>query len=444
MSDRGGLPPGPSAPAAIQTARWLTRHLAFLEDCRQRYGDAFTLRFSTIGPLVFVADPGSAKQLFSADREHGLPRGRSALLEPILGSRSVLLLEGREHLHRRRLMLPPFHGERMRAYEDVIAGVTAREIESWPRGGDFELRERMQSITLEVILSAVFGVAVGTRHDELRHLLGRVLTQTRRPASSALAALTRPLGRFGPYGPFQRLLDRTDAILHAEIAERRRAPDLTEREDILSMLAAARFDDGTEMSSGELRDQLMTLLVAGHETTATALAWAFDFLLHDPAALVRAREAATGGEDDYLDAIATESQRLRPVITSVGRRLGAEERIAGYDIPTGTSVMVSVYLLQTRPDLYPEPYAFRPDRFLEAWPQPYAWLPFGGGVRRCIGAAFAALEMRVVLREVLRRTEITAGRPLRERPRLAGITLVPRGGVIARLPERPEPYRSPR
>jgi cytochrome P450 len=423
----------------VQTVAWLTRHVSFLEACRRDYGDAFTLRFTGVGPLVFVSDPASVKRLFAADRENTLPEGRSLTLEPILGKRSLLLLEGEEHMRRRKLMLPPFHGERMRAYEDAIERVATAEIATWPRGERFELRPRMQAITLEVILSAVFGVAEGPRHDELRLLLGQVLEQVRRPLSSAFTAATRPLGKFGPYAPFQRLLDRTDELLAAEIAERR-AQDaqgaggrLAEREDILSMLVAARFEDGSEMEDRELRDQLMTLLVAGHETTATALAWAFDYLLHDPAALDRARAAVIAGDDAYLDAVATESQRLRPVITSVGRKLSAPATLGGHDLPAGSSVMASIYLVHTRPDVYPDPYAFRPERFLEGRPDTFSWLPFGGGIRRCIGAAFAQLEMRVVLREVLRRAELSAAEPQRERPKLAGITLVPGGGAPVRI-----------
>ena len=430
------LPPGPSRPAALQTMAWLTRHVPFLEGCRRTYGDAFTLRFSTLDPLVFISDPGSIKQLFSGDRDNTLPSGRSLTLEPVLGSRSVLLLEGEEHMRRRKLMLPPFHGDRMRAYEDEITQVARAEIATWPRGTRFELRPRMQSITLEVILAAVFGVADGPRHDELRDLLGRVLHQTRRPLASAVATATRPMGRFGPYAPFQRLLDKTDALLGAEIAERRaldESGDLAEREDILSMLVAARFEDGTGMDDREVRDQLMTLLVAGHETTATALAWAFDFLLHDPEALTRAREAAAVGDDVYLDAVGTESQRLRPVITRVGRKLHAPLEAAGLKLPAGTSVMASIYLVHTRPDVYPDPYAFRPERFVGTRPDTFSWLPFGGGVRRCIGAAFAQLEMRVVLREVLLGADLSASEPARERAKLAGITLVPSGGTPVRL-----------
>ncbi len=424
------LPPGPRAPAAVQALGWMIRHLPFLERCRERHGGTFTLRFPTLDPLVVISDPDSVKALFAADRENTLPSGRALTLEPIVGSRSLLLLEGEEHLRRRRLMLPPFHGERMRVYEASIARAAVAEIERWPRGGEpFELRSRMQAITLEVILGAVFGVTDGPRHDELRELLGAVLARVRRPLSSALTAMARPLGRFGPNAPAQRLLGRVDALLAAEIASRRADPALAEREDVLSLLVAARFEDGTAIDDGELRDQLLTLLVAGHETTATALAWAFDLLLHDPDRLASARDAAAAGEHAYLDAVATEALRLRPVITSVGRKIPAAASLGGYELPAATSVLASVYLTHTRPDIYSDPYEFRPERFLGSRPDTFAWLPFGGGVRRCIGAAFAQLEMRIVLGEVLCRTELRAAEPARERPRLAGITLVPGAGT---------------
>ena len=423
------LPPGPREPSALQLARWMNRHIPFMERCRERYGETFTLRFAGVGTLVFVSDEESAKRLFSTDREHSLPDGRSILLEPILGPRSVLLLEGSEHMRRRKLMLPPFHGERMRSYEATIAEAVQAEVARWPRGPVFSMRGRMQAITLEVILRAVFGVVEGQRHDELREGLARVLGVARRPVAQALGLASRPLGRRGPYGYFQDLLDRTDSVLAVEIAERREDPALEDRDDILSLLVGARFDNGSRMDDRELRDQLMTLLVAGHETTATALAWAFDMLLHHAEELDRAREAAVAGDDEHLDAIATEAQRLRPVITSVGRRLGAPGTYGGNEIPAGTSVMVSTYLLHTRPDLYPDPYAFRPSRFVGSRAATYAWLPFGGGIRRCIGAAFAQLEMRVALREVLRNVELRACEPTPDPPMLQGITLVPRRHV---------------
>lgn len=436
------LPPGPRAPAPLQTARWLTRHVELLESCRREFGETFTLRFTGVGPLTFVTAPAAAKQLFGTDREHRLPSGRQMLLEPVLGPRSLLLLEGGEHLRRRRLMLPAFHGERMRAYERTIAEVTAAAVERWPLEAPFAIRPRTQAITLEVILRAVFGVRPGPRHDELRGLLGRLLAQTRRGSSQIAAYLTRPLGRLGPWRPLLGLIDRADELLAAEIADRRGDPHLAERGDILSLLIAARFDDGAAMDDAELRDQLMTLLVAGHETTATALAWAFDLLLHTPGALDRARAAAEEGDGRWLEAVGHETQRLRPVITSVGRTLGAPGDYVGFELPAGASLMVSTYLMQTRSDLYPDPYAFRPERFADLRPETYQWMPFGGGVRRCIGAAFAELEIRVVLGEVLRRLELAPAAPRAERPRLAGITLVPEHGVRVRASRSTQPVRA--
>lgn len=405
----------------------MTRHLPFMERCRERYGGTFTLRFPTLDPLVVISDPDAIKALFAADRDNTLPSGRALTLEPILGPRSVLLLEGEEHMRRRKLMLPPFHGDRMRAYEGAIARAAAAEIERWPRGGEpFALRSRMQAITLDVILDVILGVTEGPRHDALRETLAAVLGRMRRPLASAATAASRPLGS---HAPLRRLLDRSDALLAAEIAARRADPELSEREDVLALLLAARFEDGTAIDDAELRDQLMTLLVAGHETTATALAWAFDLLLHDPERLDRAR----AGEDAYLDAVGTEALRLRPVITSVGRRITRPLALGGLDLPAGASVLASIYLTHTRPDLYPDPYAFRPERFEGTRPDTFAWLPFGGGVRRCIGASFAQLEMRVVLREVLRHTDLRAVAPRRELPRLAGVTLVPSEGTRVRL-----------
>jgi len=424
-----GLPPGPRQPAALQTLGWLARHVPFLERVRSDLGPTFTLRFTGMGHYVLVSDAESTKRLFGGDREHGLPEGRTRLLEPVLGLRSLLVLEGVEHMRRRRLMLPPFHGERMRAYEGTIATAAAKEVEGWRRGAVFEIRERTQAITLEVILRAVFGVTEGSRYEELREALSVMLEASRRAFTQTIGLLTRPLGRYGPYAPFQRLVDRVDRLLAAEIAERRRAPHLDEREDVLSMLVGARFDDGTSMDDAELRDQLMTLLVAGHETTATALAWAFDMLLHNPEVHARARAAAADGDDRYLAAVGDEAQRLRPVVPSVGRKLGVAGEYGGYEIPAEESVLVATYLLHTNPDLYEDPYEFRPERFLDSKPQTYAWLPFGGGIHRCLGAAFAELELRVVLGEVLRRVDLRPASPAAERSMLPGVTLVPIGGT---------------
>jgi cytochrome P450 len=407
-----------------------------MDDSRARFGETFTLRFAGVGSLVFISDPPSLKRLFAADRENRLPPGRGLLLEPVMGPRSVLLLEGDEHLRRRRLMLPPFHGERMRAYEEVISRAAQREIASWPLDRPFSLHARMQAITLDVILRAVFGVEDAERREALRSHLRRVLGMTAAPGRQVVGLAVRRLGRYGPYRSFQSLLDRTDDLLGAEIAERRADPEVGDRQDILSMLVAARFDDGSAMDDRELRDQLMTLLLAGHETTATALAWAFDLLFRRPDAMERLREEALGDEHAWTDAVANETLRIRPVVPQVGRELLAPMELGGWELPAGTGAFPAIYLVHTRGDLYPEPHAFRPERFLNGGPETYSWIPFGGGTRRCLGAAFAQFEMRVVLREVARAAEL---RPASERPErvvLRNVTLSPREGTRAILTAR--------
>jgi cytochrome P450 family 135 len=430
------LPPGPSAPRLVQATRWMRSPVKLMEVCRERYGETFTLRMSRVGELVFISDPPSIKRLFSADRGNRLPEGRSVLLEPVLGRRSLLLLEGDDHLRSRRLMLPPFHGERMRAYETVMEETANRELDSWALGERFPLHPRMQAITLEVILRAVFGVDDPARRDRLRALLVRLLDVTSSPTAQVIGLASRRLGRVGPYGRLMRVMEQTDGALFEQIAERRADPQVSERDDILSMLVAARFADGQPMGDVEVRDQLMTLLLAGHETTATALAWAFDLLFRRPDAIQRLRAEIADGHEAYLDAVATETLRVRPVVPSVGRLLTAGARLGGFELPPGTAVMPSIYLVHTREDLYEDPYEFRPERFLDGAPDTYSWIPFGGGTRRCLGAAFASFEMKVVLRTILRRAEL---RPGTDRPEPYGhrnVTLSPRNGTPAILEQR--------
>ncbi|HEX2372102.1 MAG TPA: cytochrome P450 [Solirubrobacterales bacterium] len=430
------LPPGPRSPAFVQAMQWMRSPVDVMESSRERFGETFTLRMSHVGALVFVSDPSSIKRLFAADRDNRLPEGRTVLLEPVLGRRSLLLLEGDEHLRSRRLMLPPFHGERMRAYEAVMAEIAARELDSWPLRERFSLHPRMQAITLEVILRAVFGIADPARRERLGALLVRVLDVVSSPRSQVIGLAARRLGRLGPYGRLQAVLDETDAVLHEQIAERRAATDLDGRDDILSLLVAARFEDGEPMSDAEVRDQLVTLLFAGHETTATALAWAFDLLFRNPDAMDRLRGEVADGRDGYLDAVVTETLRVRPVVPSVGRLLTSSATLGGFDVPAGTAVMPSIYLVHTRADLYPEPYEFRPDRFLDGAPDTFSWIPFGGGTRRCLGAAFASFEMKVVMRTILRRSELRAATDRPEPYGHRNVTLSPRNGTPAILENR--------
>ncbi|MFL5840373.1 MAG: cytochrome P450, partial [Thermoleophilaceae bacterium] len=413
----------PSEPPVVQTARWLLRPIAFMESCRRRYGEMFGVRFLGFEtPMVMLSSPDAIQALYAEPR-HGLPPGRSIALMPVMGPRSVLLLEGAEHLARRKLMLPPFHGERMQAYEPIVREIAEAEIDRWPQGGEFVLHPRMQAVTLEVILRAVFGVTDAERRERLRVLLPQLLDKTSSVALQFRVLLARRLGRGDPLGELRELTVEIDELLLREIAERRAAAD---GDDILSRMAAARFEDGEPMSDRELRDQLVTLLLAGHETTATALAWTIDLLVRHPAALARLSAEIDDGEDEsYLRAVIRESLRLRPVVPLAGRRLTSELQVDGVTLPPGTDVTPAIWLTHTRADVYAEPYAFRPERFLERPPTTFGWVPFGGGVRRCLGAAFAELEMRVVLSAMLQRRTLRAAARGAERVTRRNVTFSP-------------------
>jgi cytochrome P450 len=430
------LPPEVKRSPLSQTLRWSFRPIAFMEDSRRRHGDAFGVRFLGFErPMYLISHPEAIKVLYR-EPSHGLPPGRNLVLEPIVGSKSLLIQEGAEHLSRRRLMLPPFHGERMRSYEETMNEIVEAEIDGWPLDREFPIHARMQAVTLEVILQVVFGVSSGPRLDRLRGMLSTVLQETAAPGRQVLALALQRLGGRGMFARFEGQLREVDDLLLAEIAEHCERPDLEEREDILSMLMQAEFEDGTRMEDRELRDQLMTLLLAGHETTATALAWTFDLLLRQPVVLGRLRDSLAAGEEDYLRATISESLRLRPVIPLAGRRLSKELVVDGMTLPEGSDVTPAIWLAHTRADVYPDPFAFRPERFLEDAPDTYSWIPFGGSVRRCIGATFAEFEMRVVLREVLTRCELHKASPLPERTGRRNITLSPRDGTPVVVTDR--------
>jgi cytochrome P450 family 135 len=430
------LPPEPKSSPLVQTLRWSFRPLPFMQECRERIGDNFSVRFVGFErPMVMISDPAAIKALYT-ERSHGLPPGRNVVLEPILGSRSLLLLEGADHLARRKLMLPPFHGERMRSYEPILDQIVDAEIDSWPLGEKFAIHPRMQSITLELILRVVFGVSEGPRLERLRGMLSRVLAETASPWTQLIGLATRRFGGRGPWAKFEGQLKEVDELLYAEIAERRAEGGLEQRDDILSALMLARFEDGEAISDTELRDQLLTLLLAGHETTATALAWSFDLLLRHPRELARLRDSLEAGEDDYLRATITETLRLRPVVPLAGRRLATDLVAGDLELPAGTDVTPAIWLTHTRADVYPEPFAFRPERFLEEGPDTYSWIPYGGSVRRCLGASFAEFEMRIVLREVLSRCELRKADPAPEKIGRRNITLSPRGGTPVVLSAR--------
>jgi cytochrome P450 len=419
------LPPGPPLPRPVQTAIWARQARRMLYACQDRYGDIFRIRIAYEGTWVMLADPEAIKQVFTGDPKVFHAGEGNQILAPVLGRNSLLVLDEKAHMSQRKLLLPPFHGERMQGYGETMAAIAAREIESWPTGVPYKLRPRMQAMTLEIILRTVFGVGEGERLIELREALREFLDLTTDPRKLL------PLVFFGPtrvkrYPPFRRRIDRVDTLIYREIAERRRADDLEEREDILSMLIAARHEDGSPMSDEEMRDELLTLLVAGHETTATSLAWAVERLAWHPEKLERLRVEVADGREEYLTATIQETLRLRPVIAIVIRRLTEPVEIGGYELPAGVSVTPSIYLVHRNPEIYPEPQRFLPERFLDNPPGTYTWIPFGGGVRRCLGASFAQFEMAVVLRELVKRREMRPADPKPERIFRRAITETPR------------------
>ncbi|UTI66917.1 cytochrome P450 [Paraconexibacter antarcticus] len=435
------LPPGPRGPAALLTLAFAARPLDTLVRWHRRYGDVFTVPFLGFGTGVYVADPAAIRDLMTGDQSDLLAGEANSFLTPILGEGSVLVLDGPEHLRQRRLLLPPFQGSRVAGFRALIREVAEREVDTWRPGQRLVLRARMRALTFEIICRAVFGVTDPVRVERLRTALTAVLDS----ASILLVGetLRRDLGRWSPGGRFARRLRAADALLYAEIAARRRAGDLDEREDVLSLLLRARDEEGRGMTDRELRDELITMLAAGHETTATALAFALELLLRTPGEYDRLRSAvAADGGDARLDAVARETLRLRPVIDAAERTLTRPRRVAGWELPAGVKVYPAIVLVQRRADLYPDPEAFRPERFLEGGVESYAWLPFGGGIRRCVGAALAQAELTEVLRVVVSRAELTPVRAAADPVVLRGITLAPRHGVPvtvtrvgARLPE---------
>lgn len=436
------LPPGPRIPPALQTLNWVVRPEAFMRACRRRYGDVFTVRLAQVGTLVFSCDPAEHKRVFTADPDALRAGEANASLEPVLGERSVLLLDGREHLRQRRLMLPPFHGERLARYEELMREITDRVVDSWEVGRPLKLQDEMQAITLEVILRVVFGMAEGERLEELRRLLKHLLRVATRPI--ALVPWLRREDVPGPFRAAMRAKAAVDREIYRLIDDRRADPGLDEREDILSMLMLARDEDGEPMTDVELRDELMTLLLAGHETTATALAWAFERMFRTPGVLERlAAEAAAGEETRYADATARDVLRLRPPIPLVARHVRAPFELAGYELPPGVIVAPCIYLTHRREEIYPDPEELRPERFLDVQPDTYAWIPFGGGIRRCLGASFALFEMRVVLQAILSRVRLAPERPADEGTRRRAIVLAPRRGAGAVVAERRERPREP-
>ncbi|HEX8742708.1 MAG TPA: cytochrome P450 [Thermoleophilaceae bacterium] len=437
-----GAPPGPPLPPLLQTLGFLTAGTGFLEASRRRYGDVVWFRTLFDPGFAMVFDPKLMRQVFQAPPDRLRAGEANAPLGMLLGPRSVLVLDGAEHLRHRRLMLPPFHGRRLAVHERVMAETADRAIDRWPVGREFALLPEMYVLTLDVIATAVFGIEEDERREELKRRIRTVLEITSRPLRLILMMLSR--GRMRDEGGMREFEERRrsmDELILEEIEQRRRAPDLEERDDALSLLLLARDEDGSGLSDAEVRDELVTLLVAGHETTAAGLAWTIDLVHREPRVLERSRAAVAEGDTGYLDAVVKESLRLRPVVPGVGRMVrGGPFEIGGYTIPAGVEINPSIRTIHRRADSFPQPREFRPERFLgEDAPDTYTWVPFGGGTRRCLGASFAQLEMRVVLERVLERAELAPSGRRGERPVRRGVTMVPRRGARVVQVRPPQP-----
>jgi cytochrome P450 family 135 len=430
-------PPGPRGPGPLLGLGWLLGEPRLFPRWRERYGNVFMLHATGFGvPLVVIADPSEAKRIFAGDPAT-LRAGdaNSGPLRQLVGDQSVLLLDEERHLNRRKLMLPPFHGERMRVYGELMTEIADAEIDRWPLHEAFPLRPSLQAITLRVILRAVFGIERDERAlSQLERLFVRYSNQGMRPWMLLMAG--RELSRMGPWRGFVRTRMEVDEFLLGEIDRRTADPELSAREDILSLLIHARDEHGEGLSRAELRDQLMSLLIAGHETTATGLAWSIERLLRHPQALGRLRSELTEGRDGYLGHVIQESLRIRPVIPFVLRYASESVPVGDYLAPADSLIAISISLIHQRPDLYPQPAAFRPERFEDGKTETFTWLPFGGGVRRCLGASFATYEMGIVLRRVVERCELQAPDPRPERPQRRAVTFAPHRGTRVVLRRR--------
>jgi cytochrome P450 len=440
------LPPGPRAPPAYQLLQFTLRPLEYFEECGARFGDPFTARLAGLGTYVSLSAPELIKQVFTGDPEQLLAGAANAVLEPMVGRNSVLLLDGLPHQRQRKLLMPPLHGERMRAYAQVMAETTVAELKRMPSGRAFSLHAHMQAITLDVILRTVFGLSAGPEMEALRAALVDFLV-----LPPAIVTFIPPRYLDFPLSPYRTFVKKRTAVhaqLDAVVRARRAAKD-EGRTDVLSLLLAARDDAGQPMTDEELRDELITMLLAGHETTATSLSWAFALLLGHPQVLERLQaevEGARLGDGsldvsavpklEYTDAVIKEALRLRPILPDVVRKLTKPTRIAGYDIPAGVNLMPTIYLAHRRAETYPEPEAFKPERFIGAKIDSNAWLPFGGGVRRCLGMAFALYEMKIVLAQTLLHVKLKLASEKPPKVVRRAITLAPKGGTPVLLQER--------
>jgi cytochrome P450 len=427
-------PPEVALPRAVQTLRFAQRQIQFVFGARRELGDVFTVRFVVIpGGVVITSHPDHVRSLFTAKPELVPSLTAESPLRPIVGPNSVLTANGPRHLRQRKLLLPPFHGEAIERYSQMIRDVAEAAIDRWPLGTPFELAPRMQAITLDVIMSGIFGIEGRPARGTAEHRLRRTIKQLAAASTSPLALVGElaNLGREDPRGLTRVAVALLDRATYPVIEARRRAADLEERGDILSLLLRATTEDGEQMSDHELRDELLTLVLAGFETTANSLAWTWERLVRTPAAHDRLRDAVRSGDraEEHVEAAIIEGMRSRPVIPIIGRRVNVPWRLGDYVVPAGQGVSMSILLVHHREDLYPDPFTYRPERFLDHSPGTYEWLPFGGGTRRCLGAALAMAEQRVVLEAMVRRLDLEADRPEPEHAQHRNVTMIPARGA---------------
>jgi cytochrome P450 len=426
------MPPSLPLPRALQTLRFSIRQIEFVFRARRELGDVFLFRGSVGDDDAVTCHPDHVRSLFTAKPEDAPSLTGESPLRPIVGPNSVLTAVGPRHMRQRKLLLPPFHGEAVQRYTEMIAEAAEREIDGWPLGTPFALAPRMQAITLDVIMAGIFGVegepAAGTPEYGLRRQIRQMVGLSTRPEAQLFELLN--LASDEPIGPLRTFLKLLDKHVYAVIAARR--ADERRRTDILSLLLDAETEEGERLTDQELRDELLTLVLAGHETTANSLAWAFERLVRHPAAYDRLREVARAGDDDpdgYVEAVIHETMRSRPVIPIIGRRVKVAWQLGEYRVAAETPVLMSILLLHHREDVYPDPFSFRPERFVGVKPGTYTWIPFGGGIRRCLGAALAMAEQRVVLRAIARRTELEPAVRAPERARHRNVTMIPEAGA---------------
>ena len=427
------LPPAIPLPRTVQVVRFTQRQIELVFKARRELGEVFTMRGMVAGPPVVTSHPDHVQSLFTAKPGLAPSLTAESPLLPIVGPNSVLTANGPRHLRQRKLLLPPFHGEAIERYARMIAEATEREIDQWELNREFELAGKMQAITLDVIMAGIFGIegrpARGTAEYRLRMAIKYLAEASTWPLAK-LGELMN-VGREEPVGILKRGVQILDAVTFAVISDRRRVDDLDERTDIMSLLMRAETEDGEPLTDKELRDELLTLVLAGFETTANSLAWTWERLLRTPVAYERLRAAVRSGDgaEENVEAAIVEGMRSRPVIPMIGRRVTVPWRLGSYAVPAGTPIAMSILLVHHREDLYPDPFAFKPERWLDHKPGTYEWIPFGGGTRRCLGAALAMAEQRVVLEAMVRRLDLEADRPEPEHAQHRNVTMIPARGT---------------